>query len=1015
MPSPAETTALSKIITRRIQGSTPNAEPQTVKILQHRKSSRLKSLPLGLALLTMALGWTPGARAQILPCRPCAAIEVDHPQSLLTQLIEEPRLNEDAVLFVAWEVELDGSAELGSSRSLEDAGAIPWLRLRFSTPAPLSANLGQLEAELEQASRLAAAAGDRAHFQVLWRYQGSSPDDLPVKDYAFLVKRAAVAVTGAQIAAQVISQALPPDPQLLRELYQEEVAAYLEGVALLPADSGRSKTAIDLLMELDPGSAIISDSTPYPANPETSLARAAEESAEGFGISMFQQLGSTPAIHPLKILANEFGGDLSYDPYSSPSSSDDIRGWAFVRGEDLGLRVIAESAGVDQEVSLTFSDRLLRRPERVDLTTGEALGMYGRAASTGGYQLSWQSDQTVTLLRLERPGAEEIEGISGLEEEVTVLSDRLLPVEEILRRLQAVEDAQSRRVSTYQGINSTHLRFQFGTEGLEVTFQGELFFRQGYGYDWAWQKFKLNGLRWKGREFPKVPLIQPERAANMPLAILFRPDYHYELRGTAIVEGRDCWVVDFRPLALEEDESLYRGTVWIDRQLSVRVRSRAIQLGLRGEVLSNEETALYSPVDGAGQPGEWVAGNNWLPLRMVSQQIWSVFNDSLVVEKETNLTEVRLNDPGFEARREELLASDYTMVRDTEEGLRYLVPDKKTGERVVQDKLSSNRIFLGGGVFYDPSLEYPLPLLGVDYFSLDFLDTGSQLNVFFGGALLNGSFSDPKFLGSRFDLGVDFFAIAVRGTDTQYRDGAEVPGEEVQQRPMNVLFNFGHPMGKFAKLTFTYRLRHTDYAASDNTADDFIIPVDHFTHTFRLGGTYSRFGYRLRLNGNYNLRSDWQPWGFPDSGEYDPDQNEFFKWKAVLAKTFYFKKFRRAGIDLQYVDGQNLDRFSKYELGFFSEVRVRGYESNRIRAERAFSSTISYGIEMGELFRLQGLADAAWVTDQPTGLENEFVGGVGIAGTMIGPWQTIVRMDLGKAVAGPDDGYSVFVTFLKLW
>jgi len=225
----------------------------------------------------------------------------------------------------------------------------------------------------------------------------------------------------------------------------------------------------------------------------------------------------------------------------------------------------------------------------------------------------------------------------------------------------------------------------------------------------------------------------------------------------------------------------------------------------------------------------------------------------------------------------------------------------------------------------------------------------------------------------------------------------------------------GHPLGKFAKATLTYRLQNTNYEASDNTSPEFVVPVDHYTHTFRLGGTYSRFGYRLRLNGSYNKRSDWQPWGLPDSGDYEPDDDQFLRWKAVLAKTFYFENFRRAGIDLQYVDGQNLDRFSKYELGFFSDVRVRGYESNRIRAERAFSATMSYGLEMGELFRLQGLADTAWVTDQASGLQNEFAAGVGIAGTIIGPWQTIVRMDLGKAVAGPDDSFTVFVTFLKLW
>ncbi len=972
---------------------------------------------LAVIVLLILLGcWgEPPAQAQILPCKPCVAIQVEDPGTLLPQLAAEPQLGEDDVLFVAWEVPLDGQASTAGVSDLASSGAIPWLRLRFTTPAPLSAHLDRLELELEEASRLASIAGDEAHFQILWHPEGGDETGLAVRDYAFLLKRAAVAVTGAQVAAQVISQTLPADRQLLRDLYREEVAAYLEGVALGSSGPDAERAALDLVREFDPGTAIIHDSTPLPEPSWLSMPVAARHAASGYDVSLFVAKTPAPEIEALKILATEFQGDLAYDPYSSPQTGQGVRAWSFVRGEDLDLRVIVETTTPGEEVALTFSDSRLRRPERIDLTTGEIRGMYSGDRERDGFVLRWQPAESVALLRLERPGAEEIAGVAGLEDRVTVVSDRLLPVEEILRRLQAVEDAQSRRIQTYQGLNSTHLRFQFGTEGVEVTFQGELFFRQGEGYDWAWQKFNLNGLRWKGREFPKVPLIQPERAANMPLAILFRPDYHYELRGTAIVEDRDCWVVDFRPLALEEEKSLYRGTVWIDRELFVRVRSRAVQLGLRGDVLSNEETIFYSPLDSDGQPAGWDTGNNWLPLRMVSQQIWSVFNGSLVVEKETVLTDVSLNDPGFEDRRQELLASDYTMVRDTEEGIRYLVPDKKTGERRVQEKLSSNRLFLGGGVFYDPSLEYPVPLLGVDYFSLDFMNTGSQLNVFFGGALLNGSFADPQFLGSRFDVGIDFFAIAVRGSDTVYRDGVEVPEEEVQQRPLNVLFNVGHPVGKFAKMTFTYRLRHTDFAASDTTSPEFVLPVDHFTHTFRLGGTYSRFGYRFRLNGSVNKRSDWQPWGLPDSDDYDPDDDQYLLWKAVIAKTFYFKNFRRAGIDLQYVDGQNLDRFSKYELGFFSDVRVRGYESNRIRAERAFSSTLSYGVEIGELFRLQGLVDAAWVTDEESGLENEFASGAGIAGTFIGPWQTIVRMDLGKAVAGPDDGYTVFITFLKLW
>ena len=83
----------------------------------------------------------------------------------------------------------------------------------------------------------------------------------------------------------------------------------------------------------------------------------------------------------------------------------------------------------------------------------------------------------------------------------------------------------------------------------------------------------------------------------MPLAINFDRDYSYRLRGTDLVDGRDCWVVDFRPVGSEGEGNRFQGTVWIDRRHFLRVRSRALQLGLTGNVLSNEETLFYSPLE----------------------------------------------------------------------------------------------------------------------------------------------------------------------------------------------------------------------------------------------------------------------------------------------------------------------------------------------------------------------------------------------------------------------------------
>jgi hypothetical protein len=965
-------------------------------------------LALGLALLPAL------AAAQAPPCRPCAGIRVEDPRTLIAELAAEPRLDEEARFYVAWDVALDGSTPLDLATAVAATGATPWLRLLFETPSPLTANLEQLESELEQAAGLAAAGGERPHFQVIWQPDTDLPGIEQMREYAFLLKRATVAIGGAAPEARVTSQPLPTDVELLRALYDEETAAYLDGVALRTTDTETLGPVIDLLAELDPGKTLVIDTLPFPALSSDAVAEAAAFAVAGANLTFFEHdRSSVPDLAPLKLLAREFQGDLSYDPYSSPTGN--VEAWSFVRGEDLGLRVIVSKRPGAETAQLLFSDAQLKEAARVDPVTGEPLDLYGALPGKRGLELEIADPDPVTFLRFQRLTASEREGIEGLDERLTVVSERQLPVEEILRRLQAFEDSQRRRLHTYRGLNTTHLRFQFAAEGLEVTFEGPLFYRQGEGFDWAWEKALFSGLKWRSKRLPKLPLIQPERAASLPLEILFTNQYFYRLRGTAIVDGRDCWVVDFRPRVADSEENLFRGTVWIDREHFFRVRSRAVQQGLEGEVISNEETLYYSSVDAAGDLTAWDPQGFWVPMRGVSQQIWSLFNAALVVERETLLSQIAINDPEFEDRRQEVLASDTTMVRDTPAGLRYLTKDKDSGQRVVEEKFDPGRLFLLGGVFYDESFDFPIPLVGVDYFNLDFKETGSQVNVFFGGVILNANWADPEFFGSRFDAGADVFLLAIPGTDTLFRDGEETVEEDVEIRPAEIDFTIGHPLGSFTKVNLTYRLGYTSFGRADDTAEDFLLPEDHFTSSIELALKYSRLGYRFDLRGEYSDRSRWEPWGLPGNSDYDPEQKDFVRWGASFAKTFHLRKFRKIGIQLEYVGGKDLDRFSKYEFGYFSDIRVHGYQSNKVRADEAAALHASYGFEMGEVFRLQLLGDAAWATDETAGFDREFLGGVGVAGNLVGPWRTLVRLDLGVALAGPDDGFTAFLAFLKLF
>ncbi len=948
--------------------------------------------------------------AETPDCLPCAGVIVGDPTAAAEMISGEP-LSEDEVLFVKWRPDSSESGAQGV-RSVIAAGAIPWLMFEFESAPPLRSNLTNLEVELRALAGLAAVSTPSGHIQIGWRSAGDAAAD----DLAFLIKRAAVAVTGAQPDAQVFVTLENLDSEYLESLFAEEVAAYLDGVALPALPDERLSVLSATLQGFDPGIRIAADRIAAPAEPAGVLFEAGRLAAAGAPISLFEIPEASSAwLAPFRRVAANFQGDLSVDPYSAPSGAD--AAWSFVRGEDLSLRVVVRSAAGAGSVRLEFPDPQLNNAALIDIDTGTPLPLYGLRTSTG-FEVEVESPPAVMLISLDRMSAADLEGVAGVEETLTVEDRRQMPVEEILRRLQAFEDAQARRLRHYQAVNTAHLRFEVGTgaQSVETTFKGDYFERQGESYDWAWREFLVNGVKWRSKKIPEIPLLQPERAASLPIEINFTREYRYTLRGTATVRGRDCWVVDFEPaVAIEEGRTLHQGTVWVDREIYARVQTRAVQLGLKGDVLSNDETTQFSPLTADGEPAVWSATSYYLPVRLVGQQIWSILSATTIVEREILLTDIKINGDDFDVRRQAVLDSDLTMVRDTDEGFRFLKVDKETGERVVQEELDTSRRFLVGGVLHDESLDFPVPLAGINWLWFDWRGTGTQANVFFAGPLVSVAITDPSFRDSKFDLGLDLFGIAFARTDSRFRSGVEAKGEDVELLTPSFDIKLGRPIGNFFKLDLEYELEWAKFGRADDTAPEFVVPSDHLKHGFSVTGRYNRNGYRLRLGGTYNLRGQWDPWGLPGNTEFDPDSDTYLRWGAGVGKTWHLPNFLKFGAEIEYLDGSRLDRFSKYEFGVFSDVQIHGYQSDKVKAEEVLATHLSYGFDVAGAFRLNLVGDVAWATDQQSALDRELLAGAGIAGTVVGPWQTVINLDVGVAVAGPDSGFSLLLTVLKLF
>ncbi len=923
-------------------------------------------------------------------------------------------LGEESRLYVAWPVRLTGLPSPAAGYAMAKKGATPWPILRFRTPSPLAEHQVALETEIQIAADFASARMPRAHYQIEWD-PGTGRFD--PQEFAFLLKRASVAILGADPEARVVAGPVPAEPEWLSSFYAEEVGAYLDGL-VLSLKSSQLAASLALIQELDPGRPVVGVARLEETPTGSILAEASRSSRQGIAVTLFD-LGAPQSdrlaelIEHAAQLAVNFLGDFSVE------SGLEIRGaaesFAFVRGEDLSVQIVARTPPGTDELVLEILDPTLQAAERM-LPRGEAVRLGGVRRTVRGLEVRVANPLPVELLRIERQPIEEQAGVA---EKLTVITSREPSVEEILRQLQAAEDRQRLRLRHYQARNATTLRFQAagGVQAVEATFEGPIFVRQGEPYEWAWQGFLINGVRWRHQKIPELPLIQPEKAATLPLEIAFTRDYRYRLVGTDTIRDRSSWVVEFVPVgSAGPGRSLFRGRVWIDRELSVRVRTRAVQLGLEGDVISNEEEVDFFPVNESGQPTNWTVDAYYLPLRTTGQQLYSILNTATIVEREVVLSEIRINGDDFDQERSKLLASKATMVRDTPQGLRYLVPQEGSSDRVIKEGFDTSKLFAIGGVFYDDSLDYPLPLAGLNYFDLAFRGKSErQVNAFFGGVLGIVNYSDPRLFGSRFDIGADLFALAIRTSDQLYRAGVEQPLEEVQERPARVSLKIGHPLGNFAKLTGSFQVGWTSYGRGEETASGFAVPEDHLTHRGSVTLQFSRQGYRAQLSGSYSHRSRWEPWGFSGNPEYRPEARDYWTWEVNFAKNWYLSHFRRFGLEVYYGGGKDLDRFSKYQFGFFGGNRVRGYQIGKVRAEETYALHTTYGFQIGGLLRLDAVADAAWATDRVAGLDRELLAGVGLQGTVVGPWQTLISLDIGAAVSGPDDGFTVYLVFLKLF
>jgi hypothetical protein len=895
------------------------------------------------------------------PCATCVALRVDAAGA--------EALVEAGVSVAGLDLVVAGDADVAAAlvERIARAGAHVWLATHAGASAPPEG--------------LAYATG------VFVRAPTGS--DVDVTGRVFAVRRAATELRAVRPELRV---GLVLTPALTAPAVASAVAPYLDAV-WLSQDLARERAAVGrlyagLALWLERGAV-----DPLAAGAglagETAVVDASDRAPAVAAVLTALRPLMPPGLTPLPDVRVTCDG-CRVSVWMHPETLEAI---AVVRGDRAGPLTIAPDA---------------LRVTRADLRTGGATPLMVTRASGAA---------TVEIARPDDPIVLRIAGWRGVGDEVyradvRVSAVRSLTVEEILARHQAWRARQARLIENAIAIGTTVLTFEVpGFAGpVEVT-AGTTIFTRGALTEVAQRDIRVNGVDMNvGATAPRLPIIEPERVGTPPLTIALSNAYDYRLDGRTREAGRDCYVVAFTPR--DQRSPSFTGRAWIEAASFALVRMDATQTGLRGAITASEQHDVFVPM----RMGDTEV---WLPARSSSFQMYQAAALRTPIHREIVTPRHEINVSDFDARLAGAHRSDAVMLRDTPQGYRYLVPPRPAGRepapsaaRVLAPDAAQRVVTLVFGTLFDPNISVPLPFAGLSYLDFNFLRTGAQFSGLFGGSYGQAAWTAPGFLHPRWQLTGRVFGIAASYNDRSFREGREQYPENVRQRPFRADATIVAPLTPRVQLRVGYEFDYTAFERSPDTAPAFVVPADAIVHGLRVALDVQRGPWSLLTWWNPSRRQGWRPWGRPGL-DFVSGTSDFQQYGLTAARSWVMAPGAVARLEGSWVDGHDLDRFSRYTFDSF-ENRLRGYPSASLRFDRgAIVRSVATWTPPGRL-RVDGFFDCALVRDPGFAGATQSYPGLGAAVEVPLPRRILLAVEYGYGIRARNTDGSLGTHVVKI-
>lgn len=480
--------------------------------------------------------------------------------------------------------------------------------------------------------------------------------------------------------------------------------------------------------------------------------------------------------------------------------------------------------------------------------------------------------------------------------------EKILNLTEILSKIQILFSMSNNYFSYYKAETETNLNISFGafTKPYYIKINGNMHFKRGEEELWEWESVEIEGSSFKGKDFPPIPVLMPEKVKINPFYLYPKEYYTYEIIRTS----KENVILGFKPKKefLKKGIPAYFGKIYLKFNFFPEKIERS-QINLKGEFLSLEEELFFAEEEG-------------LPILKLykGKESLNILGGITTVEIETNFKKI------------EKIQEKYI----PEKGKVYF---ERKEEGWIPSKKFPNR-FLTFGIMKMPEEAMPLPLGGISWISLE---SKNQYSFIFAGIL---GILNKSYFFKNSSLNFDSFILLYPFPDYPYKNGKKIKTEGVKIRPFALNLTYTSPAFKNLNLQLKTGMSYLHFESTKEKEPSYFLPPSSITYSETISLIYSKKGYKFLISGEIFQRDKDFRFGYEKSEGFTNGK----KWGFVLGKDFkILKNFLH--FDLSYYKGRDLDRFSNFRSGSFSNLEIEGFPSGSIASNEIFISHLNYNFQ----------------------------------------------------------------------